>query len=207
MIKLLTDFTRQERHQIMEAHLYLSEELGLDLVSPLENNQLNETLKSLVLFENYFLIDLMLCYKLDAETKNFVATIKLGYKSGSGRGMRKYFECQFMGLSMLKKDPGHVFIRPETISDKIVEVFSSGELDFEENPKFSSKYYLLSDNGEQTRKYLDYNFLNAVFELDNVYIEIFEKILLVKFKRKLHKKDVLAIIGFLKNLNKSKLKN
>jgi hypothetical protein len=43
----------------------------------------------------------------------------------------------FFGLLDLKNDFGRALIRPETVADKISEIFEPLEIDFEENKKFS----------------------------------------------------------------------
>jgi hypothetical protein len=57
-----------------------------------------------------------------------------------------YTEYQPWALAYLKRDYGRVFIRTETIIDKIREIIFPIELDFKEDKPFSDRYYVLTDD-------------------------------------------------------------
>ena len=52
----------------------------------------------------------------------------------------------------LNFDVGDVFIRPESVSDVVREWFNGIEVDFDEHPTFSRRYYALARNEERMRR-------------------------------------------------------
>lgn len=52
----------------------------------------------------------------------------------------------FWGYLQLKDSYGRALIRPETIRDKIEEFFQPVEIDFEQHPNFSKKYFVIAAN-------------------------------------------------------------
>ncbi len=92
-------------------------------------------------------------------------------------------EYELIGLAILNRDYGKVFIRPETLADKISELFDQAEIDFESEPEFSSKYYLLADNEERLRKTISPHFLRTISKYDDLEIEIQGKALVVRLRK------------------------
>ncbi|MDA7501926.1 hypothetical protein N8482_01495 [Chitinophagales bacterium] len=104
--------------------------------------------------------------------------IELQYKGFVDRadqtgGSRIYFRDQALaGYLETSREHGQVIIRQETMVDKVIELFSSIELDFESHKKFSDSYYVVTDNKELTRKSFSYEFLNLVSNFKGLEIEI-----------------------------------
>ncbi|MGZ3752985.1 MAG: hypothetical protein ACXVB0_17265 [Mucilaginibacter sp.] len=118
------------------------------------------------------------CYVLFLE----VHTIK---KSSSkyDPGLYDYCECQTWCLAYLKKDFGHVIIRPETFADKIVELVRPVELDFEDDKAFSDTFYVLVDDRWKAESAIDRNFRNVVMDMrhENIIIEIINHTLIIGY--------------------------
>ena len=85
----------------------------------------------------------------------------------------KYKEDQnyIFGILDLKKDFGEVLICPETLSNKIFELFNPIELDFESHPKFSKRFYTLAKNKEHFKNTIPIEFLNYLETLKDFEIE------------------------------------
>lgn len=60
----------------------------------------------------------------------------------------------FFGLIKGISDIGEVYIRPETLRDKINELFHPEEIDFPETPEFSSMFYVLSKDRHRASREL-----------------------------------------------------
>lgn len=85
--------------------------------------------------------------------------------------VKTQFDKYFFGLVSSQNDFGRSLFRPETIADKISEFFQSVEIDIEGEPKFSRKYYVLSNDETKFFEALDTPLLiylrdEKVFELE-----------------------------------------
>jgi hypothetical protein len=120
------------------------------------------------------------CYILFVEAH----TIK---KGGSTKlpALCDNYEYQTWALAYLKKDFGHVFIRPETLADKIVELVHPVELDFEDDKAFSDTFYVLVNDRWKADIAIDRNFRNVVMDMrhEDVLIEIIDHTLIIGYNR------------------------
>jgi hypothetical protein len=80
--------------------------------------------------------------------------------------------AEIIGIVRLAKDYGRVFIRPETIEDKISELFSRTEVDFENETRFNRKYFTLADQEQRLKTQVSSHFLNTIAKFDDLEIEI-----------------------------------
>lgn len=76
-------------------------------------------------------------------------------------------------------DLGHVIIRPETIGDKISELFNSIDIDFKKHKKFSFKYFVSSENSEKVRANMPDALLHYLKNLNGVSIELIDGFCLI----------------------------
>jgi hypothetical protein len=79
-----------------------------------------------------------------------------------------------------KNDFSRSYIRPETISDKMTELFQSAEIDFEEDPIFSSKYYCLSDDPKKFKSGMTPELRTILTSTPMMEIEFFDNECLFK---------------------------
>lgn len=70
------------------------------------------------------------------------------------------------------RDLGRVLIRPETFGDKALELFSRREIDFDDHPSFSSRYYVLATDEALLRQHANREFLDAVASRRDLVVEI-----------------------------------
>lgn len=63
-------------------------------------------------------------------------------------------------------------IRPETIGDKVSELFSRKEIDFDESPEFSSAYYLLATDETKVREVLSPRVLDCLATRRDLLVEL-----------------------------------
>ncbi|HTI58031.1 hypothetical protein [Mucilaginibacter sp.] len=92
-----------------------------------------------------------------------------------------YYEYQTWALAYVKKDFGRVFIRPETLADKIVELVHPVELDFADDKAFSDIFYVLVNDRWKAESAMDRNFRNAVMDVrhEDILIEIIDHTLII----------------------------
>lgn len=116
---------------------------------------------------------------------------------------RSFVETEMIGITHLKKDYGSVLIRPETISDKISELFNRKEIDFDANKKFSSKFYMQAINEEMTRKAVSHNFLKTFTDTDfeSLEVEINGKVLLARLRQPFSNENGKLIGDFIAEIN------
>lgn len=83
--------------------------------------------------------------------KSYLAIIQVEYTYIAGKGgSRKELEFQVWGFTLLPRHFGHVLIRPETYADKLIEIFTAIETDFPDDKAFSNKFYVLSEDKQQS---------------------------------------------------------
>lgn len=113
-------------------------------------------------------------------------------------------EWEFFGLVNLTKDYGSVYIRPETIADKITELIFPVEIDFSDNPEFSKKYYVLASNEEHLRKQVSQKFLDCIQQFDDLEIEIHGSTLMARTRKPVSISTGSSISSFLLKVNDGK---
>ncbi len=106
-------------------------------------------------------------------------------------------EHEFVGMGQLQKDYGHVYIRPETIADKINEWVNPIEIDFKTNKKFSQKYYVLASDEPKLREQIASEFLNSISYYGKLEIEILYNRLIVRTRSRISLKSAIKIVNFL----------
>lgn len=112
-----------------------------------------------------------------------------------------FAEFELVGICELKKDYGMVIIRPETIVDKIVDWFVPVEIDFEIDPDFSEKYYVLTNDDSKLKRVANKGFLAAIKNFDGLEIEITGNILMVRLRKPFSTENAKIILGFLAQIN------
>ncbi len=110
-------------------------------------------------------------------------------------------EYEIIGLVTLRKDYGQVLIRPETIADKISEVFIHTDIDFDIDDEFSRKYYVDAGDEDKLRLKISPGFLNVFRNYDGLEAEINGNIMMVRFRKPFTIETGLSIAGFLTEIN------
>jgi hypothetical protein len=89
-----------------------------------------------------------------------------------GHGGIQYDSFKYMfGYLTTSVDLGHTIIRPETLSDKIVEILKPVEIDFPQFRKFSRMYYVLSDNETALENWLNEDIANLFVSSNGIEVE------------------------------------
>jgi hypothetical protein len=91
-------------------------------------------------------------------------------------------EFEILTILELKKDYGNVFISPESLIDKLSEIFDPVEIDFKEDKEFSKLYYVLSEDEKKARSHMSSDLLKAIRSFRDLHIEIRGKKMLVRLQ-------------------------
>lgn len=145
---------------------------------------------------------------IDQENAQLVAvTITTNIPSGGLSGVKHEdrIEIEFIGVSYLNNDYGNVFIRPETFADKINDFFNPTEVNFDMNPDFSAKYYVLTEDESKLRKAVTYDFLSAIGKHDDLYIQINGNRLMTRPGKKVSVDSSLALCQFMNDINNDRI--
>jgi len=110
-------------------------------------------------------------------------------------------ELEFVGLADLKKDYGRVYIRPETIADKLNELIDPIEIDFAFDKAFSRKYFVLTTDEHKLREQVTSNFLSVIRKYKGLEIEIDRSTLMVRLRKRISVKNARIITEFLTEIN------
>jgi hypothetical protein len=106
-------------------------------------------------------------------------------------------ELEFVGFLPLKQDYGQVYIRPETLADKLNEFFAPREIDFAEDKEFSRKYYLLASDEAKLRSRIKPEFLAAIRKYNGLEIEIRGNKLLVRMRKRASLTTAATLVDFM----------
>ena len=126
--------------------------------------------------------------------------VEVGYDLLSGKHNLGDYEPQLIGLKKLDKNYGSIIIRPETLEDKLAEFFTKAEIDFKDYPKFSSKYYFLSDDKPLGYSFATNDRLTLIEQQREVYIEIKGDMLISKYMRILNAEDFSSMLDLIKKI-------
>jgi hypothetical protein len=113
-----------------------------------------------------------------------------------------YTEYQPWALAYLKRDYGRVFIRTETIIDKIREIIFPIELDFKEDKPFSDRYYVLTDDKHKAEQAITQEFRDAMMGIQETdfVVEIFEHTLIIGNRKPITPENTLYLADFVARL-------
>ena len=95
-----------------------------------------------------------------------------------------------------KTDFGHVFIRPETLIDKVSELLKPLEIDFEGQNEFNKRYYVLSSNQEHTLKTFPMTILPIMTKYHGLSIEFVKNQCLFRMPKALDQKESNELCDF-----------
>lgn len=193
-----TDFDAEDRDKIAHYVNKLSDKYQIDEIVGDKEIELSEYLERSILFEDYQAINYFNSFKLsNYKTVALLFNLYVFYDLHGGRYSQSHKEFQLCGAKKLPQDFGHIYIRPETMSDKLTEVFKKQEIDFKAHPRFSSSYYMIASDKPKAIAFGNFNRLDQIAELRGAHIEIKGNILLMKFKRVYDEQDALSMANFL----------
>jgi hypothetical protein len=67
---------------------------------------------------------------------------------------------------------GKVYIRKETLADKVADLYTKVDIDFSEYPNFSKNYYVVGETPDQVKRYLPKGLMESLDKIEDMTIEI-----------------------------------
>lgn len=119
----------------------------------------------------------------------------LSYSATSSIGGRTIHDSHFYfyGYVPLKRDAGSSLIRPETILDKISDVFNPIDIDIQSFPKFNYKYFAIARDIEKFRDILSNNLLKFIESESGLQIEFQNKKCLFRLEKSADKLETMEL--------------
>lgn len=110
-------------------------------------------------------------------------------------------DYELIGVAILKKKYGRVLIKPETIEDKINDLFSHVDIDFDFDKEFSKKYCVIATNEFLFRNNISTQFIETVRVVDGLEIEIDDNILIARLRKQFTPENGEIIARFITGIN------
>jgi hypothetical protein len=124
------------------------------------------------------------------------------YMVPEGRAMTLVtrYECRMLGFFELGSAVGRALIRPESIGDKLLEIFRRREVDFPECPDFCGSYYVLASDEAALREGFPQPLLEHLGSRKDLFIEIVERHMLVLWPSVVSSDSVRESVGYFTGL-------
>ncbi len=110
-------------------------------------------------------------------------------------------DFEMMGLAILKKDYGRVYIKPETLTDRFFNFFTKTDVDFDIDPEFSKKYYVVCNDADNLRHKITSGFLQTMKEYNGLEIEIEGRVMIVRLRKSFTVENGLINPKFIGEIN------
>ncbi len=161
-------------------------------------------LKDLEVLADYKRADIIAPFDIVNCNKSYITftEVEYTYRGGPRGSDREAIEYQAWGITKLSRNFGHIIIRPETIIDKIQEIFGHHKVDFKEDEAFNNKFYVLAADKEMAGIDLNDSFreLMVNFEVKDFVIEILNNHLIIGNKQPMVPKQTCYFAEFVKNV-------
>lgn len=165
----------------------------------------HEMLSSLDFYKSYDFVVITETMKVVKDGRSsFLALLNFNYTVKPVKyPLHEYNEnyAEMIGIVRLSKDYGRVFIRPETMEDKITELFTRIEVDFEVETQFNRKYFVVTDNEQRLRSQVTPHLLRAIAKQDDLEIEIKSHVLFVRTRHPYTPDTATTLAEFLAEIN------
>jgi hypothetical protein len=157
----------------------------------------NERLASFELVKEFNVFSIKNIFKIRAAgADHYVLTVYAADVASGSNKIHIHAKCIAFVYTELQKQAGHILIRPERLSDKIVDLFTKRDLDFDSHPEFSRKYYLTTSNKSLTNRMLSYEFLDRIDHFKKIFLEIDDNRLLITYKIETPSDKIIPLIEF-----------
>jgi hypothetical protein len=98
----------------------------------------------------------------------------------------------------LSRDFGRVLIRPETFTDRVLEIFHPTELKFKEDKVFSENFYVLSNDQEKGKAAMKADFRDVIKDMmyKNFSMEIINQVLVIRDNQPINPDEIVGLAEF-----------
>jgi len=135
--------------------------------------------------------------QVDVSIVQYHTEVHLGNATNAGT------ENYFFALLTLRREFPHTLIYPETITEKIADLFTRSELDFKEQKKFSWKFYTITKDKEKLAQLLYNKPLDDLTKYKEMEVEINKNLCLMRLSRRpVSKTEAIEFCEFVKDINR-----
>jgi hypothetical protein len=143
------------------------------------------------------------------KTNCYLNFVKSSYSySYGGRGDKggqsiAYDKYQVWAFVTLDRDFGRVLIRPETFTDRILEIFHPTELKFQEDKVFNENFYVLTNEPEKAKAAMTSDFRDIVKDMmyKNFSIETINQTLVIRDNQPIDPEETVNLAEFARKLS------
>ena len=155
-----------------------------------EHKEINAKILSALTIPNEAALSLQNLFKITLPAGRFYIAqclLDFGYPVSRklAQSYNRKYNFQLIGFAGIKIDLGMTVIRRETKTDKIINLFTNSDIDFEGTEKFNDKYYLTSDKKEAVHQVFGKNFINTIAGYDNVNLLIKNEAMFITFENEM----------------------
>ncbi|MBN8652239.1 MAG: hypothetical protein J0L67_12465 [Cytophagales bacterium] len=116
-------------------------------------------------------------------------------KKKNGAYLEEIQEIEPVLVFNLQQDVGKAFIRTETVTDKLVDLFIRVDIDFKEYPNFSKNYLVVGEKPDEIQKYLPRGLIESLEKIEGMIIEINGNMGLVRSEKNLTENLLLQLLS------------
>ncbi len=113
----------------------------------------------------------------------------------TGSRQKEIEEVEPILIFSIPTDIGRVFIKKETIADKVADLFNKVDIDFTEYPRFSKNYYVVGEKPDLVREHLPRKLIESLNGVEDMTIEINGNWGLLRPERNLTESLLLLLIS------------
>lgn len=164
------------------------------------DNESTFDFKTFETFQHYSDIKTLSSINVNSQFQILIINIEHHFIGGK-HGDSHHNENQILGFKKLEQDYGRILIREENVFDKILEIFNKTEIDFKEDKEFSDRFFVLADNENYAKKFLNNQnrkALKTIAKSENFEIEISNNKLIIRNKKPINNFTFYQILDFLK---------
>jgi hypothetical protein len=113
----------------------------------------------------------------------------------TGRRQREIEEVEPILIFSIPTDIGRVFIKKETLADKVADLFNKIDIDFKAYPRFSKNYFVIGDKPDLVREHLPKGLIESLDNVEDMTIEINGNLGLLRPEKNLTENLLLLLIS------------
>ena len=137
----------------------------------------------------------------------YIAFVEVSYSYTGSKGARhSKSEFQIWGIARMHNNFGHLFIKREGFTEKLLDFIKPMELDFENDREFSKKFYVLAKDKNKATLNLSQVIRNAILncKVKEFSLEILENTLIIGNSKHINPNEVLDLADFIDTVSKSR---
>jgi len=139
-----------------------------------------------------------------AQKSFYLVFVQVLYRVGTGgrAPQRSSSDYQLWGVMNLKNKYGHVFIKPETILDKIKDMVNPIDIDIPADPEFSKHFYVVATDEAKAASLLGASFRDCIKNTrpGDLMIEAIDDKIIIGDEKVIQTETAIDIVNFMNSL-------